>query len=87
MRPSEVASANSGMQKTWWNCLLPPIADAIKEIAEQLELQREAAQDDGDDEEESDGLSSKSYISTSDDYYDQLTEEDLPMVDLTSSEE
>ena len=39
------------------------------------------------DEEESDGLSSKSYISTSDDYYDQLTEEDLPMVDLTSSEE
>ena len=39
------------------------------------------------DEEESDELSSKSYISTSDDYYDQLTEEDLPMVDLTSSEE
>ena len=33
---------------------LPPIADAIKEIAEQLEQQKEAAQDDGDEEEESD---------------------------------
>lgn len=39
------------------------------------------------DEEEADGVSSQSYISTSDDYYDQLTEEDLPMVDLTSNEE
>ena len=33
---------------------LPPFADAIKEIAEQLEQQKEAAQDDGDEEEESD---------------------------------
>ena len=33
---------------------LPPIADAIKEIAEQLEQQKEAAGDDGDEEEESD---------------------------------
>ena len=33
---------------------LPPIADAIKEIAEQLEQQKEAAQDHGDEEEESD---------------------------------
>ena len=30
---------------------LPPIADAIKEIAEQVEQQKEAAQDHGDEEE------------------------------------